>query len=55
MQPAGVSKSLTRSEPAVKTETALGYLKEEAKLGQLDLELLDLFIEAKVYEEGLTN
>lgn len=42
-------------KPAVKTETALGYLEEEAKLGQLDLELLDLFIEAKVYEEGLTN
>ena len=42
-------------KPAVKTETGLGYLEEEAKLDQLDVELLDLFIEAKIYEERLTN
>ncbi len=42
-------------KPAVSTEKALGILEEDASNGRIDRDLLDLFIEAKVFERGLTN
>jgi HD-GYP domain-containing protein (c-di-GMP phosphodiesterase class II) len=42
-------------KPAVSTEKALGILEHDAGAGKLDRDLLDLFIEAKVFSRGLTN
>ena len=42
-------------KPAVKTEFAIGILESEADAGKLDRSLLDLFIEAKVFEQGIVN
>jgi HD-GYP domain-containing protein (c-di-GMP phosphodiesterase class II) len=42
-------------KPAVSTEKALGILEEDASKGRLDRDLLDLFIDAKVFEQGITN
>lgn len=42
-------------KPAVSTEKALSILEEDANTGRIDRDLLDLFIEAKVFEQGLTN
>lgn len=42
-------------KPAIKTERALTILEEEAGAGKIDRALLDLFIEAKVFQHGLTN
>ena len=38
---------------AVPTERALDILREEAGAGKLDGRILDLFVEARVYERGL--
>jgi HD-GYP domain-containing protein (c-di-GMP phosphodiesterase class II) len=40
---------------AVSTEEALGILEHDAGAGKLDRDLLDLFIEAKVFSHGITN
>jgi HD-GYP domain-containing protein (c-di-GMP phosphodiesterase class II) len=42
-------------KPAVPTEKALGILEREARSGMLDADLLRLFIEAKVFEQGIVN
>ncbi|HSF17461.1 MAG TPA: HD domain-containing phosphohydrolase [Vicinamibacteria bacterium] len=42
-------------KPAVPTERALTILESEASSGKIDRELLDLFIEAKIYELGVKN
>ena len=42
-------------KPAVKTETAIGILESEADAGKLDRSLLDLFIEAHVFQHGIVN
>lgn len=42
-------------KPAIKTERALTILEEEAESGKIDRALLDLFIEAKVFQHGLTS
>jgi diguanylate cyclase len=42
-------------KPAVLTVTALEILESEAASGKIDRDLLDLFIEAKVYSQGITN
>ena len=42
-------------KPAVPTERALGILEQEATDGMLDADLLKLFIEAKVFEQGIVN
>jgi hypothetical protein len=33
----------------------LAFLEEDAGLGRIDRDLLDLFIEAKVFQHGLTS
>ena len=56
---ADIYDALTASDrpykPAVKTEKAIGILESEADAGKLDRSLLDLFIEAKVFEQGIVN
>ncbi len=42
-------------KPAVTTESAIGILESEAEAGKLDRALLDLFIEAKVFQQGIVN
>ena len=42
-------------KPAVKTELAIGILESEADAGKLDRDLLDLFIEARVFQHGIVN
>jgi hypothetical protein len=42
-------------KPAVPTAKALGILEEDAGLGRIDRDLLDLFIEAKVFQHGITS
>jgi len=42
-------------KPAIKTERALTILEHEADSGKIDRSLLDLFIEAKVFNHGLTS
>ena len=42
-------------KPAVPTTKALGILEEDAGKGRIDRDLLDLFIEAKVFLHGLTS
>jgi HD-GYP domain-containing protein (c-di-GMP phosphodiesterase class II) len=42
-------------KPAVPTTTALAILEEDAGKGRIDRDLLDLFIEAKVFLRGLTS
>jgi HD-GYP domain-containing protein (c-di-GMP phosphodiesterase class II) len=42
-------------KPAVPTAKALAILEEDANHGRIDRDLVDLFIEAKVFEQGLTN
>jgi hypothetical protein len=34
-------------------ERALDILRDEARTGKLDMQLLDIFVEAKVYERTL--
>ena len=38
-----------------KTELAIGILESEADAGKLDRDLLDLFIEARVFQHGIVN
>ena len=38
---------------AVPVERALGILRDEAGVGKLDRQILDVFIEAKIYEKTL--
>jgi HD-GYP domain-containing protein (c-di-GMP phosphodiesterase class II) len=42
-------------KPAIKTERALAILEDEANSGKIDRALLDLFVEAKVFQHGLTS
>jgi HD-GYP domain-containing protein (c-di-GMP phosphodiesterase class II) len=42
-------------KPAIPTEKALEILEFDATKGKIDRDLLDLFIEAKVFEHGITN
>jgi HD-GYP domain-containing protein (c-di-GMP phosphodiesterase class II) len=42
-------------KPAVPTAKAIEILEEDAGKGRIDRNLLDLFIEAKVFEHGLTS
>jgi HD-GYP domain-containing protein (c-di-GMP phosphodiesterase class II) len=41
-------------KPAVPTVKALEILEEDAARGRIDRDLLDLFIEARVFQHGLT-
>jgi len=42
-------------KPAVPTTKAIEILEEDAGKGRIDRDLLDLFIEAKVFQHGLTS
>jgi HD-GYP domain-containing protein (c-di-GMP phosphodiesterase class II) len=42
-------------KPAVPTTKAIEILEEDAGRGRIDRDLLDLFIEAKVFLHGLTS
>jgi HD-GYP domain-containing protein (c-di-GMP phosphodiesterase class II) len=42
-------------KPAVPTAKALEILEEDAGLGRIDRDLLDLFIDAKVFQHGITS
>jgi HD-GYP domain-containing protein (c-di-GMP phosphodiesterase class II) len=42
-------------KPAVPTVKALEILEEDAGLGRIDRDLLDLFIDAKVFQHGITS
>jgi HD-GYP domain-containing protein (c-di-GMP phosphodiesterase class II) len=42
-------------KPAVPTTKAIEILEEDAGKGRIDRDLLDLFIEAKVFLQGLTS